>query len=100
MNDAIKHKKKARLKFNAYNYCNKTLITLAETAGEAMSDFTGYAKQNDLKTCKGSLCTLKRLLRNKQPKELKGICNIIDNDSELPSDLDSWFAIAAMQGRN
>jgi len=67
---------------------NQLLITLAETADEALSDFIGFQKDEpEMHLIKSSLCKLADLHGDNE------IVNIIDFNNELPEDTDGWYAV-------
>jgi hypothetical protein len=91
------HTREARKNLSVYyEKSTKILITLAETAGEALSDFEDYADNNNFVIAVHTLCTLNRLADKKVLDSPDKVLNIISFDNELPDDNDGWFAIAAL----
>jgi hypothetical protein len=91
------HERKARKKLSVYyDESSKVLITLAETLGEALSDFEDYAKNNNFNIVANTFYTLNQLVDKKVLDSSDKVLNIISFDNELPDDNDGWFAIAAL----
>jgi len=74
----------------------KMLITQAETADEALSDFIGYREiEPGAVIDEGSVCKLKEAVDerwlNVGESGRVELLNIISFDDELPDDMDGWY---------
>jgi hypothetical protein len=73
----------------------RVLITLAETAEEALSDFTGYAQEAGIEIDERMFYT-----HEQYPTEVFGsdeVYNIISFDNEIPDNFDGWYAIGVVE---
>jgi hypothetical protein len=78
----------------------KVLITMAETADEAWSDFIGYANQYQLPLDNISFCAFEILSKELAAFAPVDIYNIISFDNEIPDDCNNWFAVDVDAGPN
>jgi hypothetical protein len=71
----------------------KVLITLAESAGEALSDFVGFVSySHDMDIDESSIRELSNAEIGSE------VFNIVEFDSELPEDFDGWFVVDVISG--